>query len=207
VQFLVRLLRQQPSLITWEQKQVGPEVTAGPRPEDGHDSYQRVVAREGPGEPEVDGPFHRLARAIRSYDIFPPALVTPVLRRHPVAIGDTVGILYHGMPLCDLFFAARVSACFDEATATGWRAGFTYQTLPGHAELGEETFSVEKDASNSAVTVALRSWSRPGFWLARGFAPWLRRVQVRVSHAALDHLASVADSVAPPVLGVATRSR
>jgi len=69
-----------------------------------------------------------------------------------------------------------------------WRAGFTYQTLEGHPELGEETFSVEKDEASGRVSVALRSWSRPGAWLISLVYPYARRCQLRAGRAALDHL-------------------
>jgi uncharacterized protein (UPF0548 family) len=91
-----------------------------------------------------------------------------------------------------MFFASRVVAVLDAEHAGWWRTGFTYRTLAHHPELGEETFSVEKEVATGRVRVALRSWSRPGMWLSRLFAPVLRRVQVGASHAALDHLAAAA---------------
>jgi hypothetical protein len=42
--------------------------------------------------------------------------------------------------------------------------------------------------------VSLKSWSRFGLWLTRFAFPYARWVQVRASHAALDHLATVAAS-------------
>jgi uncharacterized protein (UPF0548 family) len=155
-------------------------------PRDRHDVYERDLAPEPPGEP---GPrFREIADAIRRYQIFPPTLVEGVLRR-PVEPGDTVGIHYRGLRLVRLFFAARVIAIFDEAHDGWWRAGFTYRTLVGHPELGEETFAVEKELATGRMRVALRSWSRPGTWLARAFAPLVRALQVHGSRRALDHLA------------------
>jgi uncharacterized protein (UPF0548 family) len=130
--------------------------------------------------------------AILAFRVFPPRTVTPVLRRQPVDVGDTVGICYHSVPGLDLFFAARVVRRFDELVDGTWQAGFTYRTLVGHPELGEETFSVQKDAATGRVVVALRSWSRPGTFLARAMGPLTRRWQVKASHAAADHLAAAA---------------
>ena len=95
------------------------------------------------------------------------------------------------MPLVRLFFAARVVDVFDAASDGWWRSGFTYRTLVGHPELGEETFAVEKEVATGRVRVALRSWSRPGTWLARAFAPVVRRLQVGASERALEYLATV----------------
>jgi uncharacterized protein (UPF0548 family) len=176
----VLLPGQVPKLERWEARPFSPGVEAGPGARDRRDDWRREVAREPRGAPLPDGPFARVAAAILRYDIFPPALVTGVLRRAPVAVGDTVGILYRRR----LFFAARVIA--RDA------ASFTYRTLAGHPELGEERFAVEKDADSGAVVVSLRSWSRPGIAVARAFAPLVRLVQVRASRAALAHLAEVA---------------
>lgn len=157
-------------------------------PHDRSDAYERDLPSESPGEP---GPrFRRVAAAIRAYSIFPPSLVEAVTRR-PIELGDTVGIHYRGFRLVRLFFAARVVEVFDGAApdAPGWwRAGFRYRTLVGHPELGEESFCVEKELASGRMRVALRSWSRPGTWLARTFSPIVRRAQVHASRRALDHL-------------------
>jgi uncharacterized protein (UPF0548 family) len=123
--------------------------------------------------------------------------VSGVLRRTPVEVGDTVGILYHAPGVAELFFGARVIAIYDETIASEnggavWRSGFTYRTLDGHPELGEETFGVDKNVDTGAIRIFLQSWSRPGTLLARAFAPIVRKLQVHASYAALDHLAAIA---------------
>ena len=139
------------------------------------------------GLPVDDGPHRRAAAAILAYDIFPH--IRAVIRRAPVQVGDTVGALYRGR----IFFASRVIEVLDGVGARDdgwWITGFTYRTLARHPELGEETFSVEKELATGRVRVALRSWSRPGLWITRLTAPLLRRVQVGASRAALAHLAT-----------------
>jgi uncharacterized protein (UPF0548 family) len=186
----VELVVGPPSLDAWERRAFSPGADAGPRNGDHRDAYEREVAHEPPGDPLPDGPHRKLAAAILGYRVFPPQLVTGVLRRAPVDVGDTVGIRYHFGPV-DLFFAARVIARFDERAGGWWRTGFTYRTLVGHPELGEETFSVEKELATGVVIVALRSWSRPGTRLARALRPIVRRLQVTASARALDHLAAL----------------
>ncbi len=179
-----------PVLEEWQARAPTPGVLAGWREGDRRDDYTREVGREAPGSPEEEGAFTRCARAILGYDIFPPTTLERVLARDPVEVGDTVGARFGLVPGLALFFASRVIARFDDQRdGELHKTGFTYQTLEGHPELGEETFSVEKNVTTGAVVVALRSWSRPGTALSRALAPLVRRFQVRGSLAALDHLA------------------
>ncbi len=193
LQVVLPALGGSPNLEEWEKRLLWPGVENGPGPGDRQDAYEREVGVEAPGAPEPDGIHRRGAAAIMRFDIFPPHLVRPVLRRAPVQAGDTVGICYHQAPGIDLFFAARVIACFDGEKGGVWRTGFTYRTLIGHPERGEETFGVEKDVATGRVTVVLRSWSRPGTVLALLVPPWVRRQQVRASRAAVVHLAEMAN--------------
>ena len=93
-----RLLGRRPDLSAFAARPLTPGVEAGPRPGDRRDRYERVVAQEAPGDPEPGGPCERLADAILSYRIFPPALVSGVLARAPVQPGDTYGNCYHFLP-------------------------------------------------------------------------------------------------------------
>jgi hypothetical protein len=170
----------------------------GPGPRDLRLAFERDVGDEPPGPPEPDGPHARVARAISAYDVFPTSIVGGVLARRPVAPGDTVGISYRVLGGVRLFFAARVVACVDGAHAGVWRTGFTYRTLAGHPELGEEDFLVEKELTSGRVRVALRSWSRAGTWLTWLGTPVMRVAQRRASLAALAHLAAAAQGAAAP---------
>lgn len=181
MQFLIP--RQRESLSHWEGRPVAAAVLRGPHSSSYHDHHCRIVAVEAPGAPAPEGPFWRVARCILDYDIFPPALGEGV-RRRPVELGDTVGLRYHLLPGLDLFFASRVHQRIDEP----FRQGFSYQTLTGHPEVGEETFLVEKDPTTGAVVASLRAWSHlawPWSLFARRLA---RPLQFQAGRAALDHL-------------------
>jgi uncharacterized protein (UPF0548 family) len=197
MQFLVPILGHRPDLARWEALPISAAVALGPRPSDYRDCFEGVVATEPPGEPLSDGPFRRVAAAIRDYRVFPPSLVEGVLRNTPIQTGDTVGILFHIIPGIDLFSAARVTATFDDFGDGIWRAGFTYRTLDGHPELGEETFAVEKQLATGEVTASLRSWSRPGTWLTRAGWPITRWFQVHANRAAVRHLLRIASGGEP----------
>jgi uncharacterized protein (UPF0548 family) len=192
MQMIWSCLGRKPRLEDWLNRGFPPTVEQGPRPNDRRDCLERIMAVESVGEPKPGGPHRRVARAIFAYEIFPPTLVSPVLLRAPVEVGDTIGILYHFMHGLDLFCGACVLECFDEPGDGVWHTGFKYRTLAGHPELGEETFSVEKDMATGAVVAAFRSWSRPGTWLTWLAAPYTRYAQVHANRAALAHLVLVA---------------
>jgi uncharacterized protein (UPF0548 family) len=163
-----------------------------PGPRDRLGTYERVIATEAAGPPIADGPHRRAAAAILAYDIFPPRIGRRVVARSPLQVGDTVGLRYKLALGVEMFFASRVIDVFDEQRGQTWHTGFTYRTLTGHPELGEETFSVEKELATGKVLVALRSWSRHGILLSRMAAPFARFAQKQGSDAALDHLQRIA---------------
>lgn len=185
-------------LAAWASRPFAPTSELGPGAADHRDSYERVIGTESPGPPQPDGLHRRAATAILGYDIFPPSVGRGAIARSPVEVGDTVGLRYRlGLGL-ELFFASRVVARFDEQRGPTWHTGFTYRTLTGHPELGEETFSVEKNLGTGEVQVALRSWSRHGILLTKLTASFARRTQVRSSRAALEHLEQLALSASGP---------
>lgn len=186
-------------LAAWATRPDAPTTERGPGPKDARDSYERVIGSEAPGAPEPEGLHRRAATAILAYDIFPPRVGRGVIVRGPVEVGDTIGLRYRVALGLEMFFASRVVARFDEQRGQAWHTGFTYRTLAGHPEIGEETFSVEKQLASGEVTVALRSWSRPGILLTKIGAPFARRTQVRSSRAALDHLEQRALTADRPV--------
>src|SRR5262245_56839685 len=90
-------------LSRWLGRPFSPGVEQGPRPGDKRDDHEREVAIESLGPPEPDGPHRRAAAALFAFNVFSPRLVTPVLRRVPLELHDTVGIRYHFLPGVDLF--------------------------------------------------------------------------------------------------------
>lgn len=79
----------------------------------------------------------------------------------PIEVGRTVGLRIHHFGFWSLN-ACRIVYVEDEAR----RFGFGYGTLEGHAQRGEERFTVEMDGSGD-VWYELYSFSRPGAWLVR----------------------------------------
>lgn len=180
-------------LTTWERRPLAPGTLAGPQDYSFRDLHRRIVAVESPGRALSDGPFALLAEAIRRYDIFPPRLGRGVVRR-PVQVGDVVGLRYYLLPGVHLFFASRVYEVFHDHQ----RSGFSYETLSGHPEAGQETFAVTKDPDSGAVSVSLKAWSHLTHPWPRWLSPLTRPLQVGAGRAALDHLEELVLGMHPP---------
>lgn len=184
-----RCFGQRPRLLDVEHLPLSSDVEAGPRPDDRISRVERVLAHERPGPPESDGPYRRLASAIRAYEVFPPRLLTGIVPRAPLQLGDTFASCFHPLPGIDLFFAGRVTQSSDDLADGVWRAGFAFRTVRGHPMIGEEGFWVEKEPDTGAVRLRIESWSRPASWLTRLGRLLVRRLQTRAVEAALDRLA------------------
>ncbi len=189
---VLTFLGQRPDLSIWEKRDFSPGVQAGAQVSDNRDHHSLLAGIESPGSPDANGPFRRVATSISKYQIFPPRLVEPVLRKTPISLGDTVGLSYRWFPGVQLFMACRVIDVFDGPNNDTWRAGFTYRTLEGHVALGEETFLVEKELTSGKVRVSLKSWSRPSHWLMRIGYPYGRWCQLQAGRAAVAHLQKIA---------------
>ncbi len=190
----ILLPNQRPDPAAWENRPFSPGVLDGPRAADDRDRHALLIGVEPPGPPLTDGPFRRVARAISEYRIFPPHLVGRVVKRTPLQVGDVVGLCYRFFLGIRMFMASRVIDVFDGPTPSGWRSGFTYRTLEGHVEIGEETFAVEKNAHTGEVIASLSAWSRPGHWLTRIGYPYARWCQVQAGKAAVRYLRKIANS-------------
>jgi uncharacterized protein (UPF0548 family) len=88
--------------------------------------------------------------------------------------------------------ACRIVYVVDEQGPVQ-RYGFAYGTLPGHAESGEERFTVEWHEADDAVWYDILAFSRPQQLLAQLGYPFARRLQKRFAR----------DSAAAMLRGVA----
>lgn len=102
--------------------------------------------------------------------------VTPV----PIAVGSTAVLSTSVLGLW-LVFACRITDVVDREDAFG----FTYVTLPGHPEEGEETFVVSID-EEGVVTSSISARSRPALLLSRLAGPIGRRLQHRAVQGYLE---------------------
>ena len=94
---------------------------------------------------------------------------------------DTVVLLRLGFGLLSLAIPCRVVAVIDEPH----RRGFSYGTLPGHPESGEEEFVLEL-SDDGRIEATITAFSRPATVLARLGGPVGRAGQRYMSTRYLD---------------------
>lgn len=95
----------------------------------------------------------------------------------PIQAGQIVAVIARLFGLWWLN-ACRIVYVVDEEGPVK-RYGFAYGTLPGHAESGEERFTVEWQGADDAVWYDILAFSRPQQLLARLGYPFARRLQER----------------------------
>ncbi len=191
VQVVLPWLGDRPAPERWQGRPFQPLVEKGQR---GYaaDRHRADLPAEPPGPPVPEGPFRRAAAAVLAYRSFPPGLLVGLREAVPVREGEVVVARYRLLPGVHLVFAARVIEVFDEAGDGEHRTGFTYRTLQGHPEAGQETFQVVKDLRTGAVRAELVADSRPGTVLTALLRPLCRRLQLAAGRAAARNLAAIA---------------
>lgn len=115
--------------------------------------------------------FAAAASALRAWAAHDVLGVQVFPARSPVALGATYLVTF-GTPLLAIAAPCRVADVVD----TPRRYGFTYVTLRGHPEEGEESFVLELDALGD-VRFTIEARSRPRSALLRATAPVNRLVQ------------------------------
>lgn len=106
----------------------------------------------------------------------------------PAAEGTVVEMRLGAGPVA-VRIPCRVVAVVDEAD----RCGFSYGTLPGHPECGEEEFLLERTADGS-LRFTVSAFSRPATLLARAGGPLTGLVQRAMTRRYL----AAPDRLAPP---------
>jgi uncharacterized protein (UPF0548 family) len=95
----------------------------------------------------------------------------------PLRVGQVVAVLARSLGLWWLNACRIIAVTVEEGPV--WRFGFTYGTLPDHAESGEERFLIEWDRATDKVYYDILAFSRPRQVLARLGYFWTRRLQKR----------------------------
>jgi uncharacterized protein (UPF0548 family) len=121
--------------------------------------------------------FKRAAAALRRWQMFQLGWVELCWPSAPIAAGTDVAVLVRVWGVWSLN-ACRIVYVIDDVTPVR-RYGFAYGTLPGHAESGEERFSIERDETDDSVWYDILAFSRPRHPLARLGYPLTRRLQKR----------------------------
>lgn len=118
--------------------------------------------------------FDRAKNAIRQWKMFEIPWLELLCPNTPIEEGATVAIAVSHLGFWSLN-AARIVYTVEEQGALE-RYGFAYGTLPDHAEMGEERFTVEFHGEDESVWYDLYAFSRPQP-LARIAYPFTRALQ------------------------------
>jgi uncharacterized protein (UPF0548 family) len=150
-----------------------PEVGAsrGTAPADYNVDHNRVLL--GSGEES----FARAVAAIRSWQMFNLGWCRVYPPQAPIEVGMTVAVSIKHFGFWSLN-ACRIVYLIEEQGAI-LRYGFAYGTLPAHAEIGEERFTVEWNQEDGSVSYDLYAFSRPQHLMARLGYPLSRGLQKR----------------------------
>lgn len=103
--------------------------------------------------------FERAKRAVQQWKMFAIPWLEFYWPAVPIETGAMVAVLVRHLGLWSLN-AARVVYLLEESGPVE-KFGFAYGTLPGHAERGEERFTVEYHRSEQSVWYDLYAFSRP----------------------------------------------
>jgi uncharacterized protein (UPF0548 family) len=118
--------------------------------------------------------FERARKAIKQWKMFEMTWLELFSPDTPIAEGATVAVAASHLGFWSLN-AARIVYTIEEHGVIE-RYGFAYGTLPDHAEMGEERFTVEFHAGDETVWYDLYAFSRPRR-LARMAFPYTRSLQ------------------------------
>jgi len=116
--------------------------------------------------------------AIEDWAIFPTEMVSMVRLSDKIEVGTTVAVLFQGLGILTIN-PARIHSVTNEVNDEFHRFGFTYVTLQGHAECGEELFCVQWNKATDKVTYELVAISKPNHILARLGYFYSRMMQAR----------------------------
>ncbi len=121
--------------------------------------------------------FERACAALRAWRMFDLGWVDVGDREAPIEPGTCVAVLARFAGVWSMN-ACRIVQVLEPRGGVE-RFGFSYGTLPGHVERGEERFTIELDARTGDVTYDILAFSRPHPLWARAATPFIRRLQRR----------------------------
>jgi uncharacterized protein (UPF0548 family) len=144
----------------------------------------------GTGREFFDAACELVARG----EFYPPEMLPLFALRRPFQPDDVVLNVYRVSlaPVPWLVMPTRILNLFDEVVDSPegriHRSGFTYGTLEGHAECGEERFAVEWEEATDCVSFSIVAVSRPASWFVWLGVPFARREQARFRRLASHRL-------------------
>jgi uncharacterized protein (UPF0548 family) len=127
-----------------------------------------------------DAVFERAKDALRGWEAHRAAGAVVAPADAPLTVGTDVVVTLRLGPVHVLAPCRVVSAVDDPALF-----GFSYATLPGHPERGEEAFHIER-SPDGGVRFRVRAVSRPALLLVQLAGPLAHVVQARATRRYLE---------------------
>jgi uncharacterized protein (UPF0548 family) len=120
--------------------------------------------------------FDRAVSAVKQWKMFDMPWIDLCWPDTPIEPGATVAVLVSHLGFWSLNACRIVYVIVEHGGVEKY--GFAYGTLPGHAAIGEERFTVEFDKNDGAVWYDILAFSRPKA-LSRLAYPFTRSLQRR----------------------------
>lgn len=127
--------------------------------------------------------YNKAVEAIGRWTMFDIGWLRLCWPTAPIESGSTVAVLAQHFGFWSLN-ACRIAGVIDEDRLYG----FTYATLPDHAERGQERFLIEWRAVDDSVWYDILAYSKPNQWLARLGYPFTRMLQKRFARDSMSAL-------------------
>ena len=140
--------------------------------------------------------FTRAKGAVRRWEMFNLGWLQLQTPAAPIAVDTTVAVLAHVWSIW-ILNACRIVYVIDD-TGPIDIFGFAYGTLPGHAERGEERFTVQWHHADDSVWYDILAFSRPNHWLTRLGYLYVRRLQKRFARASQQAMLSAVSRASQP---------
>jgi uncharacterized protein (UPF0548 family) len=129
------------------------------------------------------GCFTGAVTAVQKWKMFDLDWVRLFWDDTPIQPGSTVAVVVSHMGFWSMN-ACRIAYVVEESDERH-RYGFAYGTLPGHAERGEESFTVEWNKQDDTVWYDILAVSKPGALATLGYA-YARRLQKRFARESME---------------------
>jgi hypothetical protein len=172
------------------------------------DDFRTELPPEPPGPPQPAGSFEAAKKMLREYRFPDPGIITGIFVPD-VPLDQRVMLLRASYLWMTFYFGVKVGAVIDERQESErgpeqvW--GFSYQTLEGHMERGQMTFTVRKYLQSGQVAFRIQAFSQPADFpnpiLRLGFRLFGRRVQLRFVHRSMNRMRELVEqeiSAGPP---------
>lgn len=131
--------------------------------------------------------FNNIGYGLMHWDVHRRAKMFVQPEFNVVRTDDCVAVAVPTVPFLSNQGACRVV----DVVATGDSIGWSYGTLPGHPECGEESF-VLTHLPNDDVVLTIRAFSKPAKWYVKVAGPIARGIQKKVANRLLDGAATLA---------------